>query len=263
MCGRYYRKSDKQKIAETFHATRVDDFPLPPWDYNVAPTSMQPIIRQSRDTGERELVQMRWGLIPYGINPEAFKRLSTVNAKAENVTTGIWARPFNRHRCLVPASGFYEWKKVTAAEPVNLQPSLMDVSAEHGPAIEAPDVGRTRVRKPGVKAAIDRVPFGFDLSNGGMMAFAGLWDAWKDPANGQWLQSYTIITTEANELMATVHDRMPVILHPGDFNRWLDREPNEQPPIDLLRPFPADEMEAFEVSKDVGNVTQQLPGAAQ
>ena len=62
MCGRYYRKSDKQKIVEAFHATKVDDFPLPPWDYNVAPTTMQPIIRANRDTGERELVQLRWGL---------------------------------------------------------------------------------------------------------------------------------------------------------------------------------------------------------
>ena len=64
MCGRYYRKSDKQKIAEAFHATKVDDFPLPPWDYNVAPTSMQPIIRANRDTGERELVQLRWASSP-------------------------------------------------------------------------------------------------------------------------------------------------------------------------------------------------------
>ena len=60
MCGRYYRRSDKQKIAEAFHATKVDDFPLPPWDYNVAPQTMQPIIRANRDTGERELVQLRW-----------------------------------------------------------------------------------------------------------------------------------------------------------------------------------------------------------
>jgi putative SOS response-associated peptidase YedK len=79
------------------------------------------------------------------------------------------------------------------------------------------------------------------------------------PANGQWLQSYTIITTEANELMAPAHDRMPVILHPRDFDRWLDREKTEQPPIDLLRPLPADEMEAFEVSKDVGNVKNNSP----
>jgi putative SOS response-associated peptidase YedK len=220
MCGRYYRKSDKQKIAEAFHATRVDDFPLPPWDYNVAPTTMQPVIRQSRDTGERELVQMRWGLIPFGVKPDAMKRLATVNAKAENVTKGIWARPLKKHRCIIPASGFYEWKKLDAK---------------------------------------NKQPFAFDLSNGTMMGIAGLWDAWKDPATGQWLQSYTIITTDPNELMAPVHNRMPVILHPGDFNRWLDREVTDQPPIDLLRPFPADEMEAFEVSKDVGNVKNNSP----
>jgi putative SOS response-associated peptidase YedK len=86
------------------------------------------------------------------------------------------------------------------------------------------------------------------------MGFAGLWDAWKDPANGSWLQSFTIITTDANEVMAPIHTRMPVILHESEYNRWLDREVTEQPPIDLLRPLPADEMEAFEVNKDVGNV---------
>jgi putative SOS response-associated peptidase YedK len=82
----------------------------------------------------------------------------------------------------------------------------------------------------------------------------GLWDAWKNPADGSWLQTYTIITTDANELMMPIHNRMPVILHEGEFNRWLDREETHQLPIDLLRPFPAEEMEAFEVSKDVGNV---------
>jgi putative SOS response-associated peptidase YedK len=73
-------------------------------------------------------------------------------------------------------------------------------------------------------------------------------------------QSYTIITTEANELIAPVHDRMPVILHPGAYDRWLDRDSDpSRPPIDLLHPFPADEMEAFEVSKDVGNVKNNSP----
>ena len=222
MCGRYYRKSDKQKIAEAFHATRVDDFPLPPWDYNVAPTSMQPIIRASRDTGERELVQLRWGLVPFFAKSLAdFKGFSTINARAENIAnTSTYREPFKKRRCLVPASGFYEWRKLDEK---------------------------------------NKQPFAFDLLNGRMMAFAGLWDAWKDPTNGVWLQSFTILTTEANELMAPVHNRMPVILHPSDFNRWLDREPTRQPPHDLLRPFPADEMEAIEVSKDVGNVRNNTP----
>jgi putative SOS response-associated peptidase YedK len=82
----------------------------------------------------------------------------------------------------------------------------------------------------------DKKPFAFDLSNGHMMAFAGLWDDWKDPANGQWLQAFTIATTDTNEIM--VHNRMPVILHESDFNRWLSREETHQPPVDLLRPWP-------------------------
>jgi putative SOS response-associated peptidase YedK len=222
MCGRYYRRSEKQKIADAFHVSKVDDFPLPPWDYNVAPTTMQPIIRANRDTGERELVQQRWGLVPFNTRSLAdLKGKSTINARAETVTFGWWAQPFKKRRCLVPASGFYEW---THDDPKNKR------------------------------------PFAFDLSNGHMMAFAGLWDAWIDPAKGQWVQSYTIITTDANELMAPVHNRMPVILHPGDFNRWLERGEAHQPPIDLLRPFPADEMEAFEVSKDVDNVRNNSPG---
>jgi putative SOS response-associated peptidase YedK len=217
MCGRYYRRSDKQKIAEAFHATQVDDFPLPPWDYNVAPTTMQPIIRNNRDTGDRELISLRWGLIPFFTKDLSTVRgISTINARAETIATSrSYREPFKKRRCIVPASGFYEWKKLDAK---------------------------------------NKRPYGFDLTNGHMMALAGLWDAWKDPANGQWLQSYTIITTDANEIMAPIHERMPVILHPGDFNRWLDREASEHPPVDLLRPFPADEMEAFEVSKDVGNV---------
>ena len=80
MCGRYYRRSHKQKIAEVFHVSQVDDFPLPPWDYNVAPTSMQPIIRNSRATGERELVSLRWGLVPFFTkNPSDIRGISTIS----------------------------------------------------------------------------------------------------------------------------------------------------------------------------------------
>nr|AOS95179.1 putative ACR [uncultured bacterium] len=221
MCGRYYRKSDKQKIAEAFHVKQVGDFPLPPSDYNVAPSTNQPIIRNSRDTGERELVSLRWGLVPFFTESLASsKGFSTINARAETIATSrTYREPFKKRRCIVPASGFYEWKKLDAKT---------------------------------------NQPYGFDLINGHMMGFAGLWDAWKNPTDGSWLQSFTIVTTEANEIMAPVHTRMPVILHESEYNRWLDREETHQPPIDLLRPFPADEMEAFEVSKDVGNNSPEL-----
>ncbi len=188
---------------------------------------MQPIIRNNRDTGERELVSLRWGLIPFfAKNLTDVKGISTINARADTVaTSNTYREPFKRRRCIVPASGFYEWKKLTGH---------------------------------------NKQPFAFDLANGKMMGFAGLWDAWKEPKSSpqavdRWLQSYTIITTEANELMAPVHNRMPVVLRPGDFDRWLDREVTAQPPIDLLRPFPSDETEAFEVSKDLGNVKNNSP----
>jgi putative SOS response-associated peptidase YedK len=138
--------------------------------------------------------------------------------------SAMWRVPFQRRRCLVPADGFYEWKKI---DPKTKQPYAFATRQE---------------------------PF----------AFAGLWDGWKDPANGQWLQSYTIITTDPNELTATVHNRMPVILQPKDYDRWLTRDPrsvigNGELPIDLLRPYPADLMTVHEASKDVGNVRNNHP----
>jgi putative SOS response-associated peptidase YedK len=100
--------------------------------------------------------------------------------------------------------------------------------------------------------------YAFSMSDGAPFAFAGVWDGWKD-LDGGWLQSYSIITTTPNELTATVHNRMPVILEPKDYNRWLDRVDGERPPVDLLRPFPAEEMVAREAHKGVGNVKNNHP----
>lgn len=157
--------------------------------------------------------------MPFFTNPLAeIRGFSTINARAETIATSrTFREPFKKRRCLIPASGFYEW------------------------------------------ARSNRQPYAFDLSSGSMMGIAGLWDAWKDPSDGRWLQSFTIVTTEANELVAPVHERMPVILHPRDFDRWLSREEPERPPVDLLRPFPAEEMEAKAVSTEVGNVRNNSP----
>lgn len=247
MCGRYYRRSDKQRIAEAFHLAKgVDDIVLPPWDYNVAPTTHQPVIRADRDTGERELVLMRWGLVPYFAKDMKSFSFSTINARAESVATSATFRgPFERHRCLVPADGFYEWKKLPAPTLFGLDDSA----------------------KSGKKAAPAKQPYAFSLANDEPFAFAGLWDRWKDPAGGV-LESYTIITTTPNELTATVHDRMPVILRPQDYDRWLARPPRgaraEPVPqlelIALLRPFPAERMAAHEAHVDVGNVRNNHAG---
>ena len=194
---------------------------LPDWDFNIAPTTFQPVIRQSRDTGSRELVLMRWGMIPFFTRQlSGVQGISTINAKAETLQTSpTWRASFKRRRCLVPADGFYEWRQLDA---------------------------RTRQ------------PFAFHMANNAPFAFAGLWDAWKAPGES-WLQSFSIVTTDANELMAPVHNRMPVILKPEDYERWLDRENEQTPPVDLLRPFDAGRMAAAPANPKVGNVRNNGP----
>ncbi len=222
MCGRYVRRSDKQKIAEWFHAEpRPAEMPMPGADYNVAPTTHQPIIRQNRETGGREMVLARWGLVPFFTKDlKDVKGLSTINARAETILKApTWREPMKKRRCLIPANAFYEW----------------------APAGKPP-----------------KQPYAFELSSGSLLAFAGLWDAWKD-RDGHWFQSFAIVTTEANELMASLHPRMPVILHPRDYDRWLDREHTERLPLDLLRPFESEEMEMYAANPKVNNVRNNGP----
>ncbi len=148
------------------------------------------------------------------------KGLSTINARVESILKApTWREPMKKRRCIVPATSFYEWSKVS--------PPL-------------------------------KQPYSFELANGQPLGFAGLWDAWKNKA-GHWLQSFAIVTTEANELMSRVHPRMPVILYPRDYDRWLDREETEQLPLDLLRPLESDEMEMHEADPKVGNVRNNGP----
>lgn len=222
MCGRYVRRSHKKKLAEWFHAAGdLSDLPMPDEDYNVAPTTYQPIIRQGKDTGARELVLARWGLIPFfSKSLHDVKGLTTINARAETITTArTWREPFRHRRCLVPADAFYEWPK---------------------------------------DATPPKQPYAFALNNGEPFAFAGVWDAWKDH-EGRWLQSFAIVTTEANELMSTIHPRMPVILHARDYDRWLDREDTEQLPTDLLRPFESEAIEMHQANPLVNNFRNNGP----
>ena len=221
MCGRYVRRGDKQKLAQHFRAQpNPAELPLPEADYNVAPTTHQPIIRQSRDTGEREMVLARWGLVPFFTKDlKDIKGLSTINARSETIMKApTWREPFKKRRCLVPASGFYEWPK---------------------------------------EGKSPKQPYAFELTSGNTFAFAGLWDAWKDH-EGHWLQSFSIVTTEANELLSRIHPRMPVILRSQDYDRWLDREA-EQLPVDLLRPYESEEMEMYEANTKVGNIRNNGP----
>jgi putative SOS response-associated peptidase YedK len=194
MCGRYYRRSDKQRIAEAFKVGKLPPgFILPP-DYNVAPTTDQPIIRANRDTGERELTMMRWGLIPGSTaDPDNFKTATTINARAEAVLQkGIWRYPFTHTRCLVPVDGFYEWLR----RPGLPQPSPIE-PGEHGLFGDV----TPGPKKRGVKTKVAPKPvFKFEMPDGHPYALAGLYSEWRDRrgTGHSALTTFTIVTTEAN-----------------------------------------------------------------
>ena len=130
----------------------------------------------------REIALMRWGLIPYWAKDAKIGH-STINAKAETVATApAFREAFKRRRCLVPADAFYEWQKL---DPKHKQPFAI--------------------------ALASREPYGF----------AGLWERWKDPATREWLETFSIITTDPNQVVAPLHNRMPVIIERKDYARWL------------------------------------------
>jgi putative SOS response-associated peptidase YedK len=219
MCGRYYRRSDKQAIAEAFRLGLPTTFEILP-SYNVAPQTFQPVVRLSDDAGQRELERMRWGLVPFWAK-ESKIAYSTINAKAETLATSpAFHEAFKRRRCLIPLDGFYEWQAVSA-----------------------------RVKQP----------YAVGLKSGALFAVAGVWDRWKDKATGESLDTYTLITTDPNELMEPFHNRMPVIVRPADYERWMAPTDPARLPVDLLRPFPQEEMAAWKVGAAVGNVRNNTP----
>ena len=114
MCARYVLSGDKQKIAEYFHANpQPAELPMPDADYKIAPTTHQPIIRQNRESGEREMVLARWGLVPFFTKELSdIKGVSTINARAESITKApTWREPMKKRRCIIPANAFYEWAR--------------------------------------------------------------------------------------------------------------------------------------------------------
>ncbi len=184
--------------------------------FNVAPSQIMPVVVERE---QAELVPMEWGLVPHWVkDPSTAHR--PINARAETLTERPMFRGLIRHnRCLVPASGFYEWKK---------------------------DGGH-------------KMPYYLRLRDADLFAFAGLYDVWHD-ADGSALATYTIITTAANEVVAPIHDRMPVILRREDEERWIAREPPAREELgDLLGQYPAREMEAYPVSARVNSPVSDDP----
>jgi putative SOS response-associated peptidase YedK len=228
MCGRFARKST-QKVLAGWFGVDVENIPFfaPTWfapTWNAAPQSMQPVVRLNRDSGRREFAQLRWGLVPFWAKDAKFG-YTTINARAEEAASKpAYREALKKRRCLVPADAFYEWQRI-------------DKKTKH--------------------------PFAFALKSGEPYAMAGLWERWQ-PKEGAALETFTILTTDPNELMEPVHNRMPVILEPCDYERWLDPgglDPGDEtrPPVELLRSFPAEKMVAWPVSDRVGNVRNNDP----
>ena len=176
----------------------------------------------SRPAG-RQLRPLRWGLVPsWAKDPGVGARM--INARAETLTEkGFFKRALERRRCLVPADGYYEWLK-------------------------AP--GRSKQ------------PFFIRRHDGEPLAFAGLWETWRDPAapeDAPLLWSLTIVTTAANHAVRHIHDRMPLTIDESEWARWLGPEHTVDAVADLLVPAPAAVFEAYPVSPEVGSVRNDGP----
>ena len=216
MCGRYELHTHPGAIAL---ALGLEHAPEVSARYNIAPMTDVPIVRVGAD-GRRELVRMRWGLVPrWAKDPAIGSKM--INARGETIAEKPSFRmAYRRHRCLVPADGFYEWAVV------------------------------------GVRDGPRKQPLHIGMKDGALFAFGGLYERWLS-ADGDVLDTCTIVTTAANDLLQDVHERMPMIVAHGDYARWLDPASTEV--ADLIAPFPSAAMAYYPVSPRVNNVRNDDP----
>lgn len=223
MCGRFALTTTPREVEEVFDVMEVEDFPP---RFNIAPT--QPILMVSRGVARepgsnlpvRQAELVRWGFIPgWAKNPKDMPLL--INARGETATEKASFRAAMRHRrTLVPASGFYEWRRD----------------------------GKNRAQ-----------PFWVRPRDGGVIAFAGLMETWSEPGGSE-IDTGAIVTTAANSDLTPIHHRMPVVIRREDFSRWLDcvgQEPRDV--ADLLAPVEPGFFEAIPVSDKVNKVANTSP----
>ncbi|WP_029060142.1 SOS response-associated peptidase [Stappia stellulata] len=215
MCGRFALSATPQEVQALFAYVDTPNFPP---RYNIAPTQPVATVRQAH--GARRFVLVRWGLVPGWVkDPASFSLL--INARAETAAEKPSFRAAMRHRrCLIPASGFYEWQR--------------------------PDAG-------------PKQPYWIRPRDGGIVAFAGLWEEWCDPDGGE-IDTGAILTVAANSAIAPIHNRMPAVIAPEDFDIWLDVQntPLKEARA-LLRPAPESLFEALPVSTRVNSAREDAP----
>jgi putative SOS response-associated peptidase YedK len=221
MCGRFALQQNAAMLREWYETevVRLPDFAP---RYNIAPSSSVVAIRAS-ETG-RAATMMRWGLIPsWAKDPGALPMLH--NARGETLTEKpLFRQAFRRRRCLIPASGFYEWKAV-----------------------------------PGQRS---KQPFYISFKDGSPMSFAGMWDRYRD-AEGVLTESCTIVTTEANAVLEPIHHRMPLILDRPAWELWLSAEADEAALLRLVRPHDTEGMQVWGVSHAVNKVANDTAALVQ
>lgn len=216
MCGRF-ALTDIDAIFSRLRVIISEDIKITP-HYNIAPSQNIPVIYKDKKQ-ENRIEFMKWGLIPFWAkDPRIGYKM--INARAETLTQ----KPSFKHilktkRCLIPASGFYEWKKVDK----------------------------------------QKVPYYIGIKNCKTFSFAGLFDHWKD-GDGNELKTFTIITTNANNTIKPIHDRMPVILKQEYEGKWLDiKIQNSDLLAEMLKPYADDQMVAYPVSREVNNLGNDNP----
>jgi putative SOS response-associated peptidase YedK len=215
-CGRYVLKSTHKDLKKRYNLSTTPPEFRP--NFNAAPGQNMPIIK-SNDKNKLELEIMRWGLVPVWAK-DINIGYKLINARDDSIfEKPMWRNVILKKRCIIPANGFYEWKKPVAGtkelkKPFYIHPKAIDI-----------------------------------------FSFAGVWSSWKDAEN-KTINTYSIITTEPNKEMQNVHNRMPVILYPEEELEWLDASKTNRDVIEqYIHPFEDNGLELFEVSREV-NVTK-------
>lgn len=218
MCGRFTNNAKAKDIEKEFKVGKLNAKIFSD-RYNITPS--QEIAAVLETGGERIVSNLKWGLIPHWSKDDSFAS-KLINARAETIAEKPSFRDaFKTHRCIIPATGFYEWDK---------------------------------------KSKGTKQPFYFYLKEKEVFGFAGLWSEWTDKESGEVIETCTIITTEPNKVLEAIHDRMPVILKPESYDEWLDEKIDDTEKLQkLLKPYPATQMKSHPVSRLVNSPSENSP----